>query len=309
MTADETDLILFTKLYVMKQYTEVRLAVSTQKKATSVLNHADNRCIYLCVYSIMYIQIHTHAHKPSAAAQNCTLLLRTQPISFLLHCTLYSSWQDLPLPAGARSGGSQSANLPSICPPPQCQLTVAAPQQDSAGRILPKSVLPPSHPLLVLRLSLSFSLKSTHTHTSNPVMCAASPFFFTKCTNRWIPLAVCPHFLVLPFGVYNSHLLLPFFARCAGFLHPSFALLHAPLFSDLPWQDVERLEQANLEPSARPHQSALECGVTGCQINASTFSWFCVRIFWETPSQTNGVRYAKCLPSNSKKGLLSSLNH
>lgn len=60
------------------------------------------------------------------------------------------SWQIPPHPhpsAGARSGGSQSANLPSICPPPQCQHTPAIPHQDSSGRGSPNLFpLPLLHP-------------------------------------------------------------------------------------------------------------------------------------------------------------------
>lgn len=68
-------------------------------------------------------------------------------LSLCLSPALPFSWQSLPLSAGARSGGSQSANLPSICPPPQCQLTPATPHQDSAGRPSPNLFLrSPHHP-------------------------------------------------------------------------------------------------------------------------------------------------------------------
>lgn len=74
------------------------------------------------------------------------------------------SWQSLPLSAGARSGGSQSANLPSICPPPQCQLTPATPHQHSAGRPSPNLFpLPTTHPPPHSSVSIPGLSSPTHT--------------------------------------------------------------------------------------------------------------------------------------------------
>lgn len=80
--------------------------------------------------------------------------IKRTPCANMPSSSLSFSWQISPHPhpsAGARSGGSQSANLPSICPPPQCQRTPAIPHQDSSGWgspnlfPLPSPILPHTH--------------------------------------------------------------------------------------------------------------------------------------------------------------------
>lgn len=120
--------------------------------------------------------------------QNLQRLLTTVPRKNLFHChkhtpslplppcSLPSSWQDLPLSGGARSSGSQSANLPSICPPPQCQLTPAIPHQDSAGWTFPNlfplasPVLPHTHQLPPFAFLLPYTPLTYPFSASSPLL-------------------------------------------------------------------------------------------------------------------------------------------
>ncbi|KAM7424005.1 hypothetical protein PAMA_000390 [Pampus argenteus] len=71
---------------------------------------------------------------------------------------------------GARSSGSQSANLATICPPPHCQLTPATPYQDSAALFSPYTVHSPDLHLLLFTLLSIPQLSSSFSETSLDMM-------------------------------------------------------------------------------------------------------------------------------------------
>lgn len=144
---------------------------------------------------------------------------QTHPASLSLLLSLPSFWQSLPLPAGAHSGGSQSANLPSICPPPQCQLTLATPHQDSAGQPSPNLFpLPNTHPPLQ---HPPLDILQTHTHTHTPNLLLSR-------TKTWSTFGSLLTFTCLIFPCASSFPFSPFLTLHSALLWPSSALLPPP---------------------------------------------------------------------------------
>ncbi|KAI4830284.1 hypothetical protein KUCAC02_001928, partial [Chaenocephalus aceratus] len=110
-------------------------------------------------------------HEAVSSSPNSAHVPRPAPLSL----SLLPPLGNLPLSAGAHCGGSQSANLPSICPPPQCQLTPATPHQDSAGWPSPSLFPAPHHPSSPTLISIHPKPFFSHTPLTSSLFVPALP--------------------------------------------------------------------------------------------------------------------------------------